>query len=317
MFETAQVSSTILTRLHLMQSFWATVKFTAKLFSSQRKLWIPFLVTALAEAVLILALWLAPQSPLSKLLAPPLRYFFGERVLHYPAHLWFLYHAMKHTHIIASTIVGAFFTGVACVMVRQVRTGQPISLRQALVGKEVPYGRVTCLWLLTWGVATGLTEGMLHALPTKTLWMFWLVVAVTLFLQTLFVYTIPAAVFERVTWWKTLLRAVSETVRYPLSTFLLVAIPTSLIVLFAMMAPETRVAHWMEQKMPEIVIVFVAARLFVWTLTDAVLTVAVAHLWWSHRATNPAPQPALSAAPTLRKQVTPHTRTIINKRVVA
>lgn len=317
MFETTQVASTVLTHSYLMQSLWATLKFTVKLFSSQSKLWIPFLVTALVEAGLLFALWLAPQPPLSKLLAPPIRYFFGERVLHYPAHLWFLYHAMKHTHIIASTIVGAFLTGVACAMVRQARTDQTISLREALVSKEVPYGRVTCLWLLTWGIATGITEGALHVLPTKTVWMFSLVVAITVLLQTLFVYTIPAAVFERVSWWRTLVRAVSETIRHPLSTLLLVILPTSFIILFAVLVPEARVAHWMEQQAPEIAIAFVAARLLVWTVTDAVLTVAVAHLWWSHRATSVSLQPALSAAArATHQQAKPNTQAGFNKRVI-
>ncbi|MDP3703053.1 MAG: hypothetical protein Q8R78_01505, partial [Candidatus Omnitrophota bacterium] len=124
----------------VMRALASVVRQTLQLFGSQRKLWVPFLVVACVEVLFLGLIWLAPHPPFSKLLAPPIRYFFGDRVLHYPAHLWFLYHAMKHTHLVASTLVGAFMTGVACAMVRQAHEGTPLSLRNALVGGQARYG---------------------------------------------------------------------------------------------------------------------------------------------------------------------------------
>jgi len=140
-----------------MRALMATIRHTAQLFGAHGRLWVPFVVIAVIDALGVLCVWLAPHAPFSKLLAPPVRYFFSDRVLHYPYHLWFLFFAMKHTHLIASVIAGAFMTGVACAMVRQLHVGQPCLLREALVSRQVRYGRVVLLWLITWGAAKALS----------------------------------------------------------------------------------------------------------------------------------------------------------------
>ena len=90
-----------------MDALKRTFQHAAKLLGPDRALWRPFLATLLVEFLLLLLFWLAPHPPFSTLLAPPIRYVFGDRVLHYPRHLWFLYEAMKHTHLAASVLVGA------------------------------------------------------------------------------------------------------------------------------------------------------------------------------------------------------------------
>jgi glucan phosphoethanolaminetransferase (alkaline phosphatase superfamily) len=140
-----------------------------------------------------------------------------------------------------------------------------------------------------------MTEGTARLLPTAP-WAFWAMVGVTLSSQLLFVYAIPAAVFECAPWWKALFLGVRETVRYPLSTLVIVASPTSALIAFAVTVPEVRVAQWMERTTPELAIALVAARLLVWMVVDAVMTVAIAHLWWVHRA--PVHATAAAATPT-------------------
>jgi tetratricopeptide (TPR) repeat protein len=264
----------------------------ARLLGSQRKLWLPFLIAAFVEASLIALVWLAPHPPFAKLLAPPIRYFFGERVLHYPWHLWFLYHAMKHAHFIAATLVGAFMTGIACVMVRQVHEGSPLSLRNALVSRQVRYGRVVLLWLVSWGLGKGLLETF-SAFAPRTAWAAWSALGLIVALQACIVYAIPAAVFEPSGWWRALVRGVRETLRYPLSTLLVVIGPCAALIAVAVAAPSVRVAQWMQHAQPEVAVVFVVARLAAWTVADALMTVAIAHLWWLHRA----PQRATAFGP--------------------
>lgn len=270
---------------------------TAKLLGPHRKLWIPFLVTAVVEAVLLLGVWLAPHPPFAKVLAPPLRYFFGDRILHYPWHLWFLYHAMKHTHLIATTLVGAFMTGIACLMVRQAHAGEPLSMREALVGRRVRYGTVLFLWLLAWGLTNGALDAIARFSP-KASWVIWAAVGSALVLQALLVYAIPAVVYEGSSWWKALLQAVHETLRHPFSTFVIVLLSSLPVILFAAVASESRVADEMLKTAPEWAVAFVAGRLAIWTITDTVMTVAIAHLWWFHRA------PQVSAVPQRSGPVT-------------
>ena len=278
-----------------MQILWLAIRYTARLFGTQRKLWMPFALVAIVEALFLALVWLAPQPPFSKLLAPPIRYFFSDRMLHYPTHLWFLYHIMKHAHFLTSTLVGAFLTGVACVMVRQTHEGAPVSLREALVSKQVRYGTVLLLWLLTWGIATGLVEVLVQYFPPNPS-VFWGSIGFTLVLQALFIYMIPAAVFEGLSWWRAMFRGAREAIRYPFSTLAAVCLPSALAILFALGAPSDRVASWMTQTAPEIAIPLVAARLAVWIVVDALMTVMVAHLWWLHRASREAASP-IAAVP--------------------
>ena len=283
-----------------MHTLWLTLRQTAKLFGAHRKLWLPFLVTACVETVFLGLCWLAPQPPFSRLLAPPIRYFFGERVLHYPWHLWFLYHVMKHTHFVTATVVGAFMSGLACALVQQTHQQQALSIHDALAGKQVRYGTVTLLWLVMWAVANGSIAAIGRFAP-KAPWVGWASMGFFFFLQGLLVYVILVAVFERLTWWRALLRGMREFLRYPISTLLIVLPPSMATLLFSFFTSSEHVAKWMARTAPEIAFAFIGARLLMWTLADALLTVAIAHLWWLHRA----PQPVSARAVSTASAVTP------------
>ncbi len=228
-------------------------------------------------------LWLAPHPPYDAVLAPPIRFVFGETVLHYPAHLWFLYHAMKYTHVVAAVLVGACMSGVACAMVRQIHEGAALSLRAALQGGSVRYGTMVILWLVTWGLAKGALT-VLSRVASVGFGTLAIGVGMALLLQVLLGYAIPAAVFTGVSWWRALVASVREAVRHPLSTVLVVALPSLALIALSVLMPSTRVGLWQMQSLPEIALVCAAARLAVWLVADAVLTVSVAHLWWLHRA---------------------------------
>ena len=267
-----------------MKTLTQTLSDTAKLVSSQRMLWLPFALVACVETFFLGFVWLAPHAPYSSLLAPPIRYFFGDRVLHYPMHLWFLYHVMEHTHFFASTIVGAYLTGIACVMVKQVHSHAPLSFRDALVGRNVRYVRVVALWLISWGLAKGMVAGLSEYAP-RSVWMAWTSIGLAVVLQALLVYAIPAAVFENASWWKALRSSLREAVRYPVTTLIVVLIPSAALIAFAILAPSARVGAWVvRSSTPELVVALIATRLVLWTLADAVMTVMVAHLWWLRRA---------------------------------
>lgn len=266
-----------------MLSLGSALGNTGRLFTTDRKLWVPFLIGLAAEIFCLLAIWLAPQQPFSTVLAPPIRYFFSDRVLHYPWHIWFLYHAMKHTHLIAATLIGAFMTGIACAMVGQQYAGKPLSFRDALMGRQVKYGRLVLVWLITWGVAQGVLE-LVSAKAPREPWVMWASIGGSIILQTFLVYAIPAAVFDNLSWWRALGRGIAETFRAPFSTLMVVLIPSSFLVVYAMIAPPSRVAEIGMRTAPEVILAFVAVRLLLWMVSDAFMTVASAHLWQLRRS---------------------------------
>ena len=277
-----------------------------QLLGSQRKLWLPFLLTAIAESVLIGLLWLAPHPPFSSLLAPPIRYFSGDQVLHYPWHLWFLYHAMQHVHLVVVTFIGAYLTGVACVMVRQRYEGESVVLRNALVSRQVSYGRMVLLWFILWAGYGGMGAMFGWLWPHSTGHRIVIITAIALVVQALFAYMIPAAVFLHLAWWRAVIAGIRETLRYPWSTLLVVAVPTAILMVFARLASEQRVAEMMVRTAPEIAIVFVLARLLVWTVADTMLTIGICHLWCLHHAAAKLQQPAsVTAATRTRVKLVP------------
>ncbi len=262
---------------------------TAQLFTSHRLLWVPFLFTAAIETGCLVLLWLVPHPPFSSVLAPPLRFIAGERALHYPWHLWFLADAaMRYTYVAASLFAGAFCTGVACVMVRQTDEGAAPSLQAALAGRSVRYGRVTLLWLIAWGVVkTAITT---LALARNTPGLLWIGLALSWVLQAALLYAIPVSVFEGRGIFRSLAASLRETFRHPVSTLLVTIVSTAPVVLWSLLIGTRRLEQWL-LAVPERVVPLIAARLVLWTIADALLTVAIAHLWWAHR------QPTLTGAP--------------------
>ena len=280
-----------------MPALWSAIRQTVKLVGSHRRLWTPFLAAALIEAALIGLVWLAPQRPFSALLAPPIRFFSREQFLHYPLHLWFMCYSMKYTHFVASVLAGAYLGGIGCVMIRQAHEGRALSFRDALASGQAHYGRLVLLWLLSWGASKLIIEGI-ALLPLGPAWIFWGAVLSTILLQALFVYVIPAAVFEGRSWWRAALQGIQETARHPFSTLALVAPITAIVVVLSIALSPTFVQRWMEQSAPEVAVLAVVIKWFSWSLLDAILTVAVCHLWWAHR--QPATAPASSVTPAVR-----------------
>lgn len=266
-----------------MTAFGTALAQLAKLFSTDRRLWIPFVLVALAEIAGLIVVWLAPHPPFSALLAPPIRYFFGDRVLHYPWHLWFLYHVMKHVHVVVSVAMGAYLTGVACAMVQQTYQGRFGSLREALVSGHVRYKTVVAIWIVTRLVAETLISGVSRWANSGTT-LLWLTIGTALILQMALAYAIPAAVFARTSWWKSILQSLREALRHPVSTLLMILVPAVLVIGLSVLLPSTAVARLMMRTAPEIALLCVGLRLVVWTAADAWLTIGVAHLWFIHRA---------------------------------
>ena len=265
-----------------MKALLRTFQHTVRLAGSNRRLLAPFLLCAFVQACLIGLAWLAPQPPFSTLLAPPVRYFYGERALHYPWHLWFLYFSMKHAHLFTSLVIGAYMSGIACAMVQGIHQQANPTMQKALASGKVRYGRTMLLWVITWGIAKGIMVAIEQFAP-KSSALLWGVIGAMMALQALLAYAIPASVFEDSPWWKALWQSIREALRYPLSTFMVILLPSAAVIAFGVAASPNRLAMWMSETTPEIAVAFVAIRLAVWTFADAFLTVGLAHLWWIHR----------------------------------
>lgn len=264
-----------------MKALWLALRRFSLLFGSQRKLWIPFLITALVEVFFLVLVWLAPHPPFSVVLAPPIRFFSSDRVLHYPWHLWYLFYVMKHTHLLATFLAGAFMSGVASVMVRQAHQQEPLSLGKVIAGRQVSFVNLVLVWVVTWAAAEAALKG-LNRLFLRSSWD-WIGIAAAILLQLTFAYAITAAALEKYPWWKAVPASIKETLKFPLSTFFMMLLPAALLMIFAVFVTPGTVARVVLEREPELAIAFAAARLGVWFLADTLFTVGMANLWLLHR----------------------------------
>lgn len=269
-----------------MTPLWDAWRLSTHALRKHPILWVPFLASAAVEAVFISLVWAAPHPPFSSLLAPIVRYFFGEANLHYPAHLWFMYFAMKYTNAAASFVAGAFFSALACALLEQAYWRVPVSPRSALASGRIRYRRVVAVWTATWVIAKLCMDLFVRIAP-RTHAGLAAGIALTLGLQALFGYAVPLTVYQNCSWWRAVGRSVREAVQSPAATLCVSAVAGAPVIAWSLYAPAVRVGAWMRQA-PEIVLGFIAARWAITAASDLLLTVGLATLWFvRHRPAAP------------------------------
>ena len=271
-----------------MSAWQRTLKAILRLFGSQYRLWAPFLLIAGFQVFLIGLVWLAPHAPYSTLLAPPIRYFSGDRVLHYPVHFWYLYHVMKQVYMVTNVVAGAYLSGLAALMVRQAHEGKAISIRDARMTGKARYFSLVALWIITWAIANGIFKGV-GQIKLPYVFLVSINIGLAILLQALLAYPITVAVLEGLPWWKAFSRGIVEFFRYPAQTIGVVLVPSALLIAFAFFVNESRLFKWMmDTATPEVSLVFVFARLIIVTVVDALITLGIAYLWLFHHQPRPA-----------------------------
>lgn len=254
------------------------IRETVLLFTRYRRLYVPFVLALMIELIGVLILWLAPHEPFSAIFAPPIRYFAHEQMLHYPWHLLFIWIQMPALHSVSMILIGSYLSGIATLMVRQAHLGLSVSMRSAFVTHQARYWRLVLIWLAGWGIAQGAMSLLAH-LPESQSVRILVSFGAMVLIQALLVYSIPAAVFNGLSWWRAILRSLSFFRSHPLTTLIFVAVPSGMIILYSIALPQSRVWALMQESAPEWVFALIPLRWLVWLLADAFMTVCAAQVW--------------------------------------
>lgn len=94
---------------------------------------IPFVLSALFDFIALISIYLAPRYPLSRLMAPPIRRFFGEQYLHYPKNFILIPRLFNYAHIVISFTIGIFMTAVFIFMLYKVLEKKGKILKEPVV----------------------------------------------------------------------------------------------------------------------------------------------------------------------------------------
>lgn len=89
---------------------------TIKTIKKNPSIYAPFAVFALLEFIALIIVFLAPRAPLNLVLGPPIKTLWGEKFLHYPANFLLLPKLASHTRLFLSIFAGSLLTGLAVAL---------------------------------------------------------------------------------------------------------------------------------------------------------------------------------------------------------
>ncbi|MDD5258535.1 MAG: hypothetical protein PHD29_01045 [bacterium] len=102
-----------------LQIYGSIIKATLQSWRKYPELFKPFLCLMLLEILGLALLYYSPQQPVSLLLGPPIRAFYGEAALHYPYNLAMLPRIFSRWQLFTILFFDCLFTGIAISMYNQ------------------------------------------------------------------------------------------------------------------------------------------------------------------------------------------------------
>jgi len=264
-----------------MQSAIKTWKETLRILRQNHNILLPFIIVGLVDVVLFFMIYLAPQPPLSAILGPPIKVFWGERFLHYPFNLLLIPRLFDIAHIVSTALIGVLMTGVAVRMLNEAHSG----LKPVIVISLNKTWRIYLRLLVIWLVMFGLVSVVLKVLPAifhfkqraASLIVFGAGFLISTLIQALFIYAIPAVVIEEKKIWPAIKRSVSFCQSAFLPTLILVGLPT--LIYIPMLILKRKLPFLMSKVFPETVLIFIGLGIVISVIMDCLITSSTAVLF--------------------------------------
>jgi hypothetical protein len=274
-----------------LTSIWKTV---IDLILSEPKVLFPFLILAGCEAIALYLLSCSPHFPVNFVMGPPVRRIWGEMYLHYPFIYELLPRLFYYGKIVLGVLVGSVTSGMAVVIVARIKKKEPVVFKK--IFKEV-FKHYISLFLLILLLFVAVHFVMKQ--PPVLLYKFfrghqkllfvgpklWFTVALpginfilAVFLQALFVYTIPYIVLKGRKFLGALLGGIVLFFRRAIKTLVVVAIPMLLYIPVTMLRGNVSIIA--DKMGPEAVIGVLLVGILVGTvIADALVTIVTTILF--------------------------------------
>lgn len=251
----------------------------------------PFVVLALCEALTLYLLFLAPQEPFSKVLAPPIERIWGEQFVHYPWHLLVLPKLFSNVRLyLLSFLPGMFISAIVVGLVGDIQTGQAPKFRRPLKTSLRRFFSLLVIWLLNLGVlkliefafVKTIGWGESKAYVTTLEFSAYFIVFLA---QALFLYAIPAIILAK----QSLFKALLNNFRYYKKLFL----PTSLCFIMASLIYlglyffERDIQGIAARTQPEIIVVILSASIAVTFVVNIFITMVTTILFVDEQSNDP------------------------------
>lgn len=208
----------------------------------------PLLVYAGAQTAVLLAIVFFAYPPFSAVVAPALKWRFGAQALRYPNNLFALRGALGQADLPLSVLLGPLTLGAAAVVFASFYAGRRERLGTAFRWAGTSYLPLLCVTALTTVLAQGaarlplsLWGHLADDSPNRFRLVRFATVAVVLAIQALLVYAIPGIAAGRERLGSALAGSVRLSLRQPVATYLIVAVPAALELLPAWLARKSDV----------------------------------------------------------------------------
>ena len=248
---------------------------------------VPFLIVGLFDTLILVLIYLAPRPPLSGLLAPPIRVFWGERFLHYPYNLFLIPKLFNYVHIAATAFIGVLMTGLAIGMLKQVKEGLKPNMLFNLIRSIKMYLRLLVIWLMVFGLVSAVVRGLPFVLQIKqgviSQIIFYISFLISILIETIFIYAMPAVMIEKKKAWPAVIRSLSLSKKIFLPSLILVIIPTLFYIPIVFL--RGKLPALMNKFFPEMVLVILGLGIIASVIIDCLITCSTTILFLNQKRT--------------------------------
>lgn len=229
---------------------------------------VPFLLYAILQVLLLFSLANFSQGPLSKLLAPIIHSLFGEPALHYPNFYLILSPFYSQINIVLSGLIGIMVIGVATYLFAGTFNGEKHGFGQSVKMTLPKYGLLFVIWIIETALTLLMIIGIPQLLksflqPDYRLGQIFEMIGLLFAILTasVFAFTTVLIILERQKLFKAIAKTVLIFKRNAVTTFFLVAVPT--LIYFPINYLTRKAPVLITKHSPEIIVTILAAGIFV------------------------------------------------------
>ncbi len=254
------------------------------------KVFLPFGIVALFQVALLFLLFWAPRSPISVVMAPPIRKFWGEMYLHYPVNFLLLPKLFNYGNIVLRIILESLMAGVTVAMVVQALKKFSPRFRTNCKKGIRKYITLVAVWVMLFALIT-----IVFRVPVFLITKYYsnyvgifrqanfLRVAVlssifiAIMIEALLAYTVPAVMIEHKRTFKAIKRSFSVVRGISLETFLLVLIPTLLTLIPVFL--KLKLPALIDRFFPEVTLYVIILGILISLFSNFLLIISVTILF--------------------------------------
>lgn len=259
----------------------------------------PFIIFAIFEFLALLVFYLAPRMPLILVLGPPIRTFWGEGFLHYPANFLLLPKLTSLSRMALSIVVGSLLSGMAVAIILAIYNEKLIKLKESFKSALKKYiSLLTVVFIITvlyyYLIKISSMSLTKYFLTRKSGFLFLnlnfcmgaVLILVNLllavFIQSVFVYAIPILMIEKEKLIRSIFKSFLLFRKLFIPTIILVALPSLIYIPIAVL--NYNIAFLIDKVYPEFVLVVLFFSIFLSSLiVDPIMTFSTAVLYLLNR----------------------------------